>query len=432
VKQPRSVQVVLYRDGDGRREYLLLRRCAPGLEPFWQPVSGSLEEGEPPEAAALREVREETGIGALAELRDIRLVSRFRIAAPWLPRYAHGTTHNVQYSFAARASTATVTLDRREHDEYRWVGRDEALALLRHAPNRRAVELVDSGQDQARRRRYQWRAGAHTLTLGERSLVMGVLNVTPDSFFDGGAYTDHDQAIRRGLQMEEEGADLIDVGGESSRPGAVPVGATEEIRRIAPVIEALAGRLRVPISIDTTRSETARVALAAGAAIVNDISALRLDPSLAEVAAEAGAGLVLMHMRGEPRTMHKLPPAADILMDVEACLLEAIGSARERGVDHEAIVLDPGIGFGKTVAQNVELLASLGRLAALDRPLLVGTSRKSFLGGLTGRGPAERRDATVASLAVAVLCGAHIVRVHDVDAARDAVRVADAVLGALG
>jgi dihydropteroate synthase len=350
------------------------------------------------------------------------------IAPAWREKYAPGVRHNVQASFAARVERADVRLDEREHTRSGWFAADEATRLVRYAPNARAIELIESGQANAVRRAFEWRLPGRTLDLGRRTLVMGVLNVTPDSFSDGGAFADPARAVAHALALEAAGADIIDVGGESSRPGSDPVAPEEETRRVVPVVRELAGLLRVPISIDTTRASTAHAAIEAGASIVNDISALRFDPEIAGVAARAGAGLVLMHMRGDPKTMQTLAPSADILEEVEGQLLEAMTVAEEHGVPFESIVLDPGIGFGKTVDQNVELIARLGRLARLDRPVLVGTSRKSFLGKLTGRDTAERLPATVASVAAAVLRGAHIVRVHDVAEAVDAVRVADAIL----
>jgi dihydropteroate synthase len=428
-KQPRSVQVVIYREAPAGREYLLLLRRTRDDE-FWQPVSGSLERDEGDEDAARRETSEETGIARLDDLRDVRLTTRFPIAPAWIHKYEAGVTHNVQTTFAARVDADHVTLDEREHTNYGWFAADEAARLVRYWPNARAIELVDSGDADAARRTYDWALPDRVVALGGRTLVMGVLNVTPDSFSDGGRFVDADVAIDHALAMEAAGAAVIDVGGESSRPGSDPVDAAEEARRVVPVIRVLASRLRVPISVDTTRSETARLALEAGATIVNDISALRFDPELASVAASAGAGLVLMHMRGEPKTMQALPPSDAIVDEVERDLLEALTVADQYGVPFERIVLDPGIGFGKTVAQNVELISRLDRLARLDRPILVGTSRKSFLGKLTGRDTENRVAATVASVTAAVLRGAHIVRVHDVAEAVDAVRVADAVLAA--
>jgi dihydropteroate synthase len=256
---------------------------------------------------------------------------------------------------------------------------------------------------------------------------MGILNVTPDSFSDGGLHADPAVAVDRALAMVAEGAGIIDVGGESSRPGAAPVTADEERARVVPVIRELSRQSNVLISVDTVRASTAAAAIDAGARMVNDISGLAHDPAMAGTVARAGVALVLMHMRGNPATMQKLPPLDDVLGDIEMRLLEAMEKAVDAGVAEQSLVLDPGIGFGKTVDQNVEILARLDRVAALDRPVLVGTSRKSFLGALTNRGTDERLSASVASVAVAILRGAHVVRVHDVAQAVDAVRVADAV-----
>ncbi len=264
---------------------------------------------------------------------------------------------------------------------------------------------------------------------------MGVLNVTPDSFSDGNHFLDFDKAIAHAQQMFDEGADIIDVGGESTRPGGEPVTAEEEIQRVVPIIEELSKRSTVPMSIDTTKSQVARAALNAGAAIVNDISALRFDFYVADEAAKAGAGLVLMHSRGTPATMHKLPPVPDIMQEVTRSLNASIKMAERRGVKRESIVVDPGIGFGKSQEQNVELVAKVDQLieAFPDFPLLIGTSRKSFIGRILAdengepAPVAERLHGTMASVAAAVLKGAHIVRVHDVKAARDAVRVTGAL-----
>jgi dihydropteroate synthase len=259
---------------------------------------------------------------------------------------------------------------------------------------------------------------------------MGILNVTPDSFSDGGQFYDSDAALARAEEMIEEGAGIIDVGGESTRPGSEPVTVEEETRRVVPVIERLAGRAEVALSIDTTKSDVARAALDAGAEIVNDISALRFDFRVADVAAAAGAGLILMHSRGTPATMQKLPPVADVLGEVTHSLRASVAMAVRRGVPRERIAIDPGIGFGKTAEQNVELIARLDRLAAEfpDLPLVVGTSRKSFVGRLLGDAPADRRlHGTMASVTAAILAGAHVVRVHDVRACVETARVADAI-----
>ena len=259
---------------------------------------------------------------------------------------------------------------------------------------------------------------------------MGVLNITPDSFSDGAEFLSPDRALEHAQQMIADGADIIDVGGESTRPGAGVVSPEEEITRVVPVIEQLASQTTVPISIDTTKSLVAGAALKAGAAIVNDISALRFDFHLAEEVAKAGAGLVLMHSRGTPATLHRLPPVADIMHEVTHSLKSSIAMAERCGVTRESIVIDPGIGFGKSQEQNVELIARLDQLALAfpGFPILIGTSRKSFIGRLLDDAPAgERLHGTMASITAAVLRGAHIIRVHDVKAAVETIRVADAI-----
>ena len=297
-----------------------------------------------------------------------------------------------------------------------------------------------------------WRiARGRTLPIGPRTLIMGVLNVTPDSFSDGAQFFSVDAALEHARQMIAEGADIIDIGGESTRPGAAIISAEEEMQRVIPVIEALVkefsvpspvsntASISVPISIDTTKSEVAREALSAGAAIVNDISALRFDFHIADEVAKAGAGLVLMHSRGTPATMQRLPPAANIMSEVTQSLRRSIAMAERRGVARESIVIDPGIGFGKTFDQNLELIAKLDELikAFPDFPLMIGTSRKAFLGHLlrdaTGTpAPVEARlHGTLASITAAILRGAHIIRVHDVKPAVEAVKVADAIRLAL-
>jgi dihydropteroate synthase len=276
-----------------------------------------------------------------------------------------------------------------------------------------------------------WIIAGGRLPIGERTLIMGVLNVTPDSFSDGGQFLSFDKAIERAEQMIAEGADIIDVGGESTRPGgATPISPEEELQRVAPVIAELAKRSTIPISIDTTKSLVARAALDAGAVIVNDISALRFDFYVADEVAKAGAGLVLMHSRGTPATMHRLPPVADILHEVTSSLRSSITMAERRGVKRESIVIDPGIGFGKSQEQNIELIAKLDQLASvfLDLPILIGTSRKSFIGKILGGAPADQRlYGTVATITAAILHGAQVVRVHDVTAAAETVRVADEI-----
>lgn len=276
----------------------------------------------------------------------------------------------------------------------------------------------------------QWKLARRALPYGERTLVMGILNVTPDSFSDGGQFVHPERALARAREMMTEGADIIDIGGESTRPGAQAVSTGEETRRVVPVVEALAKEISVPISVDTTKAEVARAALDAGAEIVNDISALRFDPQLADAVARARAGLVLMHSRGTHDTLHALPPVADIFADTTTSLRRSIAEAARRGVGRDQMAVDPGIGFGKSMEQNVELVAKLNLLVDefAEFPMLVGTSRKRFIGALTGDVAAdERLHGTMATVVAAVLNGAHIVRVHDVGAAVQTVRVADAI-----
>jgi dihydropteroate synthase len=284
-----------------------------------------------------------------------------------------------------------------------------------------------------------WRIKDRTLQIGERTLVMGILNVTPDSFSDGGHYYSLDKAVAHAHQMIRDGADIIDVGGESTRPGSEgPVSAEEEIKRVVPVIQSLRTVTNIPISIDTTKSEVARAALEAGAQIVNDVSALRFDFYIADAVANRGAGLVLMHSRGTPATMHRLPPVADIMEEVTSSLGASIKMAERRGVQRESIAIDPGVGFGKSHKQNLQLIAKLDQLAAAfsDLPILIGTSRKSFIGKILTNEAGEtaasdqRLQGTLASVAVAVMRGAHIVRVHDVKETVESVRVLDAIIKA--
>lgn len=271
--------------------------------------------------------------------------------------------------------------------------------------------------------------GGASLVLGDRALIMGVVNVTPDSFSDGGRLFDPADAIEAGVRMSEEGADLIDVGGESSRPGAEPLDEVEERRRVLPVIEGLAGRVRIPVSVDTYKAATAAAALAAGASLVNDISGLRYEPALAGVVARHGAPIVLMHMRGRPRQMYEQASYHDVIAEVLDELRESMAFATTAGIAAERIILDPGLGFAKDAKHSYEALARLDEFAELGRPLLVGPSRKSFLARpLGGSVPASDRDwATAAAVASAVLAGAHIVRVHAVREMLQVVRVADEI-----
>jgi dihydropteroate synthase len=264
-----------------------------------------------------------------------------------------------------------------------------------------------------------------------RIAIMGVINVTPDSFSDGGAYQDHDAAIAAGLRMVEDGADLVDVGGESTRPGAAPVSLDEELSRVGKVVEELR-RAGVAVSIDTSKHEVAHACLKLGALVVNDVTALR-DPTMAEVCAEAGCTVCLMHMQGEPRTMQENPVYVDVVKDVATALSSSVEFAIKAGVKRERIWLDPGIGFGKTVEHNLRLLAHLDQIASLGYPVLVGVSRKSFIGRLVGQegrpAPMEHRlEGSIAAQVLAQAKGARILRVHDVAQARRAAQVADAIL----
>ncbi len=284
-----------------------------------------------------------------------------------------------------------------------------------------------------KRRKYRLHLRSGVLKLGERTLVMGVLNVTPDSFSDGGKFLDPHSAIEHALEMERAGADLLDVGGESTRPGSTETTAETERARILPVLEGLRGALKIPIAVDTRKSQVAEAAISAGAQIINDVSGLRFDPRLAEVAQRRGVPLILMHMRGEPATMQNAPFARDVMKDVVRGLRASIRKARAAGVRKSQILIDPGIGFGKSFEQNYELLRKLPELAKLGYPLLVGTSRKGFLGAtLTRNGkpapPEERLWATAATVTANILGGAHIVRVHDVAGMAQVARVADCLL----
>ncbi len=272
------------------------------------------------------------------------------------------------------------------------------------------------------------RLPSRTLVLGERTLIMGVLNVTPDSFSDGGLHFDANAAADHAMAMERAGADILDIGGESTRPGSQGISAQEEIDRVAPVLEKLRRHLKIPISIDTQKAIVAEQAFAAGAEIINDISALATDPALAVVARRHCLPIILMHMRGKPRTMQKGPFARDVLRDVMTGLRAAAARARKSGIAKSQILLDPGIGFGKSYAQNCELLARLAELGRLGYPLVVGASRKSFIGHLLGGAPAEARAwGTAAAVTASILGGAHIVRVHDVAEMVQVARVADAI-----
>lgn len=272
-----------------------------------------------------------------------------------------------------------------------------------------------------------WHCGSYTFDLSRRPCIMGILNLTPDSFSDGGCYASVELAVAAAEQMAADGADIIDIGGESTRPGAPPIAADEELSRVMPVIEALSGRVAVPLSIDTWKAEVARVALTAGVSVVNDISGTDFDPAMAETVAASDAGIVLMHTRGKPSEMQQVTSYRDLVGEVSEYLRTCMTRAVAAGIGTERIVLDPGIGFGKNVAGNLELIRRLGEFAPLGRPLLVGPSRKSFIGTTLGRGVDERLFGTAAAVAVSLVNGARIFRVHDVRAMRDVVDMAAAI-----
>lgn len=272
------------------------------------------------------------------------------------------------------------------------------------------------------------RAGRHRLPLGAKTYVMGILNCTPDSFAGDGFAGRPREAIEAGLRMVDEGADVLDIGGESTRPGSEAVGPAEELQRVIPVIEGLAHRTPAPLSVDTWKAEVARTALKAGASIVNDISGLHFDREMAETAALAGAAVVVMHIKGKPRTMQENPQYGDLLAEVKTYLMEGITKARKAGLGDDQIVLDPGIGFGKRPEHNLELLRRLVDIVSLGFPVLVGPSRKTFIGHLLDQPVEQRLEGTLAAVAVAIAHGADFVRVHDVAAAHRVRVVADAIV----
>ena len=279
--------------------------------------------------------------------------------------------------------------------------------------------------------RIKWKNG--TIELGQRTLVMGVLNVTPDSFSDGGKFLDVKRAVAQAMAMERDGADMLDIGAESTRPGSEGISAAEELARLLPVLEALRGKVKIPISVDTQKAAVAELAIGAGATMINDVSGLRHDSRMAKVAATHRVPLILMHIRGTPLTMQKLPFAKNVVKDVVSGLQKSVELARKTGVAKSQIIVDPGIGFGKSFEQNFELLAKLPEIAKMGYPILVGTSRKGFLGKALARNgktpPTEERIwGTAATVAASILGGAHIVRLHDVREMAQVARVSDCIL----
>ena len=277
------------------------------------------------------------------------------------------------------------------------------------------------------RKLFFWKLKQREIRLGERTVLMGVLNVTPDSFSDGGKYSDPDRAFARAIELEEQGADIIDVGAESTKPGSARISAAEEMRRLIPVLKRLKGTLSVPISVDTYKAEVAERALELGAEIINDPSGLTIEPQLARAVSNHDAGLILNHMRGSPETWAKLGPIPDPLATISRELEATVSRARRTGIDKSRMVIDPGLGFGKRKEQNALILAKLVALTGMDLPIMVGPSRKSFL---AHPDPEETKFATAAAVVAAVLEGAHVVRVHDVREMRAATDVADEILRA--
>ena len=273
-----------------------------------------------------------------------------------------------------------------------------------------------------------FRTSRREIVIGERTLIMGIINATPDSFSDGGRYASPQKAIEVGMRMAEEGADILDIGGESTRPGSDAVSVEEELRRVLPIILGLAAKVSIPLSIDTMKAEVAEEALKAGAEIINDVSSLKYDGKMASAVAVSGAGLVLMHMRGMPKVMQQGDLTYPSLIDdIVGFLEERMEAARLEGIDFTQMAVDPGIGFGKTADDNLRLIRRLGEFKKLGRPILVGVSRKSFIGQVTGGTPAERIEGTAAAITASILNGAHIVRVHDVSVMKKVVLMADAI-----
>ncbi|MBW7899314.1 MAG: dihydropteroate synthase [Candidatus Brocadia sp. BROELEC01] len=296
-----------------------------------------------------------------------------------------------------------------------------------NSPFHEYSETIEDTGDNFKRSCYDVPYPHGTLHLGIKTCVMGILNVTPDSFYDGKRYDIHENAVEHAIKMVKDGAEIIDIGGESTRPGAFPIMETEEIKRVIPVIKFLSKQLKTPISIDTYKAKVAERAIGAGASIINDVSGLRRDEKMAQVAAEANVPVILMHKKGTSRTMQKYPLRKNACAEIMAYLKKSIAIATGAGIEGKRIILDPGIGFGKTVQQNLEILRRLGEFKSLGFPLMVGTSRKKFIGTILDIPVQERLYGTLATLAVAVMNGAHIVRVHDVREAAQVVTLCDAI-----
>jgi dihydropteroate synthase len=310
--------------------------------------------------------------------------------------------------------------------------REAARAFSRDRDRKVSHDLakkIESLLDNYLRSDYKIKCRDKLLDLSGRTGIMGILNITPDSFSDGGLYADPERALAHARDMVTAGADIVDIGGESTRPGALPLSEEEELRRILPVIERLSAELDAPISVDTYKSSVARRALEAGASIVNDISGLRFSPDMAKVVADFGAAVVIMHIKGTPRDMQQNPVYADVVGEVLSCLEEGIELAERAGIDREQVLIDPGIGFGKTLEHNLEILNRLDEFRSPGRPIVLGTSRKKFIGTILGINvPDQRVDGTAATVALAVERGASVVRVHDVARMAQVARMTDAIV----
>jgi dihydropteroate synthase len=278
------------------------------------------------------------------------------------------------------------------------------------------------------RKLYTLRLKGGTLELGRRTLIMGILNITPDSFSDGGRFADYDRALTRAFELISAGADILDVGGESTRPGSAPVPLDVELERVVPIIRAVRESSDIPISVDTNKAEVALRSLEAGADIINDISSLGFDAAMARVAAESGAPVILMHMLGTPRTMQVNPVYDSVISEITAFLEERMKFAVQNGIERDQMIVDPGIGFGKTITHNLNIIRDLDFFSCMDRPILLGVSRKRFIGTILDRNERERELGTAVANSFGILAGAHILRVHDVAFHREAVRMADAIM----
>ena len=299
--------------------------------------------------------------------------------------------------------------------------------LVEHSRLRPLSSLLTETLKNISKKKHSIRCRKRTFPLGERTLLMGILNITPDSFSDGGLYFDREKAIAQGVSMAEDGADILDIGGESTRPGSKPLAFEEELRRVIPVIESLVKKVDIPVSIDTYKSSVAQRAIEAGAEMINDISGLNFDPGLAHVAAREDLPLVLMHTRGTPETMQKDVHYESLFSEILLYLRESIRRAESAGVNPDQIIIDPGVGFGKTLEHNLLIIKNLSEFSIFGKPILLGTSRKNFIGRILNADTAHRLEGTLSSLAIAVFNGAHIIRCHDVLQARKTIAVADAI-----